>query len=145
MNQPAVILWNKCILMRGAWQPHGHSMCAHLLLPSPPPAWLLDAAQICFLTAKDATQGTRTHTAGSAPTSVLSCVAPCQVPVKRLSRCHLCLPDGMCQGSLLDAAHVIWAVGDPASVFPSSSAYLSPCGSWKAPSTTGQEKALQRE
>lgn len=34
-NQPAAISWNKCILMRGAWQPHGCSMCAHLLLPSP--------------------------------------------------------------------------------------------------------------
>lgn len=60
MNQPAVILWNKYILMRGAWQPHGHSTCAHLLLPSPPPVWLLDAAQACFLTAKDAAQGSQT-------------------------------------------------------------------------------------
>lgn len=61
MNQPAVILWNKCILMRGAWQPQGHSTCAHLLLPSPPPAWLLHTAQIGFPTAKDAARGTGTH------------------------------------------------------------------------------------
>lgn len=52
LNQPAVILWNKRILMRGAWQPHGRSTCAHLLLPSPPPTRLLSAAQDPFSTSQ---------------------------------------------------------------------------------------------
>lgn len=115
MNQPAVMLWNKCILMRGAWQPQGHSTRAHLLLPSPPPAWLLHAAQIWLPTAEDAAQGTGTHSGEL--TQVLSSIAPGQAAMKCLPRCHLCLPAGTRQGNLLDAVCVIRAVGDPVVCF----------------------------
>lgn len=80
---------------------------------------------------------------GACSSQVLSCIAPRQVAVKHLLRCHLCLPAGMNQGSLLDAAHVIWAVGDPVVCFLHP-VPVSPCGLWKAPTTAGQEKALQR-
>lgn len=105
MNQPAVVLWNKCILMRGAWQPQGRSTRAHLLLPSPPPAWLLHAAQTWVPAAKDAALG---HTAGS----TLQC-SPVLPQAKLLWNVYQGVPAGMRQGNLLDAACVIWAAGDP--------------------------------
>lgn len=136
MNQPAVILWNKCILMRGAWQPHGHSTSAHLLLPSPPPAWLLDAVVICFLTANDAAQGVG-HTVGS--TQVQH--SPVLLCVKLLwnvywGTTHVCLLEW--------AGEVFWMLPmSPGPLVTLWCTFLYPVpvsawDSWKAPSTTGQ-------
>lgn len=139
MNQPAAILWNKCILMRGAWQPQGHSTRAHLLLSSPPPAWLLHAAQIWLPTARDAAQGTGTHSGEH--TQVISCVAPGQVlwNVFQGVTCVSLLEWGWEISWMLPVSSgllvILWWV--------SCIHCLSPWKCWKSPSTSGQENALQ--
>lgn len=129
--------------MRGAWQPQGHSTHAHLLLPSPPLAWLLQRCPDLVSSSQRCCTGHWDTHSGEHTQVLSSCVAPSQVAMKCFPRCHLCLPAGMRQGNLLDAACVIWAVGDPVVGFLHPLP-ISPWRCWKSPSTSGQENALQR-
>lgn len=80
---------------------------------------------------------------GAHSSALLCCSRPSAM--KCFPRCHLCLPAGMRLGNLLDAACVIWPVGDPVVGFlhPLS---VSPWRCWKSPSneTSGQGNTLQR-